>query len=178
MKTIILVCGKKRAGKDTFFNILSVAGIENIHKRKFAAPMYETVNTAFGYEINDDNKEIVNQKLGIAPRKWMQEYGDMMKRICGTDIFAKICSNDIDASEDGIFVITDCRFQEEIDYIKNRFENVFSILVRRGNIVSMDEHISEKLNVKTDFMIENNKDLGEYADVVCDWYEENIGRGL
>lgn len=175
MKNIILVCGKKRAGKDTFFNILDIKHPERFSRMKFAAPMYETVNTAFGYEINDDNKETFDIRLNITPRKWMQEYGDMMKRICGPAIFASILAEQVDNTDAETIIVTDCRFQEEIDFMRQMFDNVISVLVKRDKVVSIDNHISERLDIKPDFIIENYGDLGDYADKVCDWYDKTIG---
>lgn len=170
---IILVCGKKQVGKDTFYNIMDIAYPQKFTRMKFAAPIYEAANVVFGYKITEENKEREDMLLGITPRKWMQEYGDMMKFLCGKDIFPSILVENIKSEN---IIVTDCRFQEEIDYLKIAYgSNVFSIRINRPGQILNETHVSEKLDIITDYVIENDSDINSYADKVLDLYENITG---
>jgi len=161
---IILVCGKKQVGKDTFFNIMDIAYPEKYTRMKFAKHIYDAAEVVFGYKITEENKERVDNLLGITPRKWMQEHGDMMKRLCGKDIFPSILVENTISKN---IIVTDCRFQEEIDYLKVAYgSEVVSIKINRPAQISIDEHISEKLDIKTDYIIDNNSDMNTYIQKV------------
>ncbi len=161
---IILVCGKKQVGKDTFFNIMDIAYPHKFTRMKFAKPIYDAAAVVFGYKITEENKEMVDNLLGITPRKFMQEHGDMMKRLCGNDIFPSLLVEKIKSEN---IIITDCRFQYEIDYLKIAYgAGMVSIRINRPAQISTDEHISEKLDIKTDYTIDNNSGMNTYVQKV------------
>ena len=126
---IFIICGKARAGKDTFCSLIRKYYKEkNIH----------SINLQFSSYIKEYAKKIANWDGDDTdkPRELLQQLGTevirkkidplfFVKRIIG-DI--KVYSNYFD-----IITISDARTKVEVDSIKKEFDNVYAIKVVRPN---------------------------------------------
>jgi len=152
---IIGVIGKKRSGKDTTGDYL--INNKGYMKYSFAAPLKKAAMEIFGFtddQVNGDLKEVIDPRWGVTPRNILQVMGtelfqfDIQKYIpefknIGREIWVKrfklwYTENEI---KDNI-VITDVRFQHEVDAIINLGGVVWKI--ERPSLSFIDEHPSEK----------------------------------
>ena len=81
------------------------------------------------------------------------------------DIFRRECPNN------KLIVVTDVRFQNEADAIKEK-GGIILYIQRDG--VAEDGHESEKIDVKYDYMLENNgtlEQLYKEVDVIFNYYD-------
>lgn len=126
---IFIICGKARAGKDTFCSL-----IRKYYKEQGIC----SVNLQFSSYIKEYAKKIANWDGDDTdkPRELLQELGTevirnkidplfFVKRIIG-DI--KVYSNYFD-----IITISDARTKVEVDSIKKSFDDVYAIKVVRPN---------------------------------------------
>lgn len=181
---IIGITGKKYNGKDTIGDFL--VKNHNYTKLSFAAPLKSACKEIFAFDdqqLYGDLKEEVDPRWGFSPRQALQ--------FVGTELFRKQMKN-LDSSIDEKFwvkcmemklkkifassqksriVITDVRFQNEIELIKS-FCDTEIWKVENANIISNDTHESEKMIddlVGLDEIIYNNstiKDLYRKVDAL------------
>ena len=159
-KKIIILTGKKRAGKDTF---CFYSGFRNM---KLALPIKDIANIFFGKEITDDQKEIVDLEIGISPREFMQKFGnEFSKDLTSDNIWLDNLVRRLRTTQDSHICVTDCRFQFEADGII-RFAKENNCNYRVVKIVRdtglEDSHITEICDVSADITIENNGSLEEF----------------
>lgn len=181
MKTIILVSGKKRAGKDTVAQMIveQLNSDYSISRLSFAEPMKEILADTFDVELEDleDYKnfpklypvmvlhpELVESfELSTDMRKILQRFGtEAMKKQFGDDVWSELLYKKIYSD---ITVVSDWRFKSELEFLKKQPDvKVVTIRVNRIGQVVHDEHISEKDldDVKTDFTL-NNEDGQLYS---------------
>lgn len=129
--TIIGLTGYKRSGKDTIGNYL--VNNYNFTRIAFADTLKEACKIIFGFTdeqvYGDDLKEINDEYWQHTPRDILQKVGSELFRnrlpeICNNisdDIWIRSVEKKIlDLVEEGHtkFVITDIRYQNEIDFIK------------------------------------------------------------
>lgn len=186
MKTIILVSGKKRAGKDTVAQMIveQLNSAYSISRLSFAEPMKEILADTFDVELEDleDYKnspklypvmvlhpELVESfELSTDMRKILQRFGtEAMKKQFGDDVWSELLYKKIYSD---ITVVPDWRFKSELEFLKKQPDvKVVTIRVNRIGQVVHDEHISEKDldDVKTDFTLNNEDDN-------LDWLEEQV----
>lgn len=161
MKTIILVSGKKRAGKDTVAQMIveQLQGAYSISRLSFAEPMKEILADTFDVELEDledfKNKpkeypivimhpELVESfELSTDFRKLLQRFGtEAMKKQFGDDVWSELLYKKIHSD---ITVVSDWRFKSELEFLKKQPDvKVFTVRVNRVGQVVHDEHISEK----------------------------------
>jgi hypothetical protein len=146
---IVGFVGTKGVGKDTAANVLVFR--HGFVRRKFAQPIKEACGIIFqlpqDHFENDSHKERVNARHGISPRQMMQMLGtDMFRRMVDVDFwihhFQDWCA---DQPDDTKVVVTDLRFQNEIDAVK-RLGGLVVCIKRQGGEGrhrSIDNHITE-----------------------------------
>lgn len=202
-KTVFLISGKLRAGKNQFADYLyqefknkfnlkvsydSFAQPVKDNTKTDFKPIYEYLNVIVNklkdtietiemstYEYNKLN-ELLNL-IKVEDKNFYEEKTKltrMLLQIYGTDIFRNKVNNDYWASallknllqkEDDVILITDVRFLNEIDIIKNQnYFNVFTIRVNRpmDRNDMVNEHQSEKAldgYEKWDYVINNDSTL-------------------
>ena len=99
-------------------------------------------------EVYDPNyKEVFNEFFGMTPRKAMQTIGTMFRENFGKDIWLKYFESDVcvNCKRNDIAFVTDIRFPNEADYIKDHFD-CFFIKVERPSLdltLPMYQHESE-----------------------------------
>ena len=169
LPNIIGICGKKYHGKDTVANYL----VEKYGYKRiaFADPIKEICKNIFGLsneQLYGNKKEDIDDYWKISPRQLMQFIGTDLFRNntekvmpdIGENIWihvlVKKISDEIHKDPHARFVITDVRFENELEYIAKL--NGLKIKVQRNNIINTDNHVSEsyidKLNV--DYIINND----------------------
>jgi len=160
---LIGINGYQRVGKDTFLLLANKLSCGKFGRVGLADPLRAFSYAVFG-EYGDEMKEIVNDQLGFSPRILMQKCGtEFMRNTFGDDIWLRIAKNKIDQiNNDGkIPVITDVRFSNEAEFVKNQGGIVIQI---KRNGFGGSGHASEKgIDDKlVDFIIENNGTMQDY----------------
>jgi hypothetical protein len=152
---IIGVTGKKRSGKDTFFEaVRQEYGICKTHSYSFATPVYEMVNTLLcnvpGGAGTLDKEDII-QPFGVSLRHMLQTLGtEWGRNLVHPDIWAMLGRMYLDKvsypvnSRPSIFVFTDVRFDNEAKMIKNCGGYIVHVSRFSGSVpVDADLHASE-----------------------------------
>lgn len=169
MSKIILICGKKRSGKDTIANYLHQQfGYKNM---KISASIKSICKILFDFsddQMENDDKEKIDPKWNISPRQAFQFIGtDMMqykiqellpnigKLFWIKSFIEKIKNTSIP------IVVSDVRFIHEYEELKKIF-NIIVIRVERDTTYD-DTHISEKeyLEIPYDILIKNNSTISD-----------------
>jgi dephospho-CoA kinase len=135
MSKLIGILGRKRVGKDTSADYL--VNNYNCTKIAIATPIKDATKILFNLIDEDvyENKDIVNEKWSVPPRKLI--------KWLGTDIFRKAINDILPDSKDnhwinlamdkyneinGNVVISDVRFQNCIDVIHNNGGIIIKII--------------------------------------------------
>jgi hypothetical protein len=185
---IIGVLGEKRHGKDTIGDYL--VSKYGFTKESFAKPVKDIAKTIFGFndeQLYGDLKETIDPIWNVTPRKVMQIIGteigqqDLINRITelswvGRHIWVHSLFNRL--RNDLNYVITDVRFQHEVDRIKE--EGGIVIKVVRPSLITdnMDLHPSEAELRSIDnytYLIENDSTINslyEQIDVLYNFFNK------
>ncbi len=171
--TIIGLIGLKRSGKDTFADyIVEKYGYE---KYSFAGPLKDACKIMFclnDEQIDGNLKEVIDPRFGISPRHMFQFMGTEVMR----ELFPKISEkytvkesfwihrfkiwyND---NKDKNIIVSDIRFQDEANAIKNLGGTL--IKINNPRIQNIDNHKSEKDvdNLQYDYIINNDETIENY----------------
>jgi hypothetical protein len=185
-KTIILLSGAKRSGKDTvgqmiFDQLLASFNFYPI-KTSFAAKLKEASATLANIIYNTDcfkvehfSDESVRQGdypfikgawagKQICLRTVLQDFGTEVCRKCidhsiWIDTVVKFIKTNVN---NYVFIITDMRFPNEINKITKKFKNTYnilSILIKRQGLESTDTHESESF-------FQQMEQEGLYTDII------------
>ena len=167
LASVIAICGAKRSGKDTLADhLVARYGYEKI---KLADPIKHVVKYLFAFDDNQvgesDDKDIIDPKWNITPRKAMQFFGtDMMQYKLqellpniGRKFWINRLMTKLDPNKK--YVISDLRFVHEYEEL-NKI-NTFIIKVDRPTNTSIDKHASESeyTNIPVHLFIRNDKSI-------------------
>lgn len=155
MRKIILINGKKRAGKDYIANILKekLGNCEIFH---YADSMKQIIADTFEISLEElenfknENVEITFNGKRTTFRRVLQCFAtEACKKVFGKDIWKQIVLNKMENSNAEYIIIPDFRFPEE--YI----EDSLTVKVLGGD--TNDTHISESAlnDFKFDYIIDN-----------------------
>ena len=167
---IIGITGRKRHGKDTLGDYL----VQHYGYTKigFADALKEGCRHIFGF--NDDqlygnSKEIDDEFWKASPRKVLQYvatelFRDQISRVLPEvkdDIWVKVVEKTILQNPDKKYVITDVRFNNELEFVKKY--NGLTLKVQRDTLTNIDSHISESFidELKTHYTLKNSGTLEE-----------------
>ena len=161
MKNLIGFAGRQGSGKDTCSDIL----VERHGYIKFAFADAVKLSCKNLFDLSDNQlwgtaKDIIDDRYGQSPRQLMQKLGTdfvrhMVRESFWIDKFAEWY-----ADTDRDVVVSDVRFQDEVDMIRKLGGRVFMVL--RLSNQKLDSHCSEQselLNV--DGLINNNGSLDD-----------------
>lgn len=191
MHRLIGIIGCPGAGKDTCGDYLvERAGYQ---RTSFAKRVKDVAHAAFGWNramlegITSESRtwrEHVDDYWGISPREALQKIGtEMFRTLIHPDFWVKAVIKEIsDAPVTTRFVITDCRFENEVEaikalggkiiYIQRGIHPAWAALARSGSPYSSDSgvHITDwnpyALSKFADIEINNNGTLDElYAQI-------------
>ena len=207
MRNIIALTGLKGSGKDTTADYI-IKNYENWEKDSFAGTLKDAVSVIFGWDrkmlagetpedriIRETPDEYWTSKLGfeVTPRNILQKFGtDCLRNHFHPDIWVNSLEKKIRNSDKNI-IITDCRFKNEIDTLKNLgatfiriewnkpewFDKVKELNLKNYNIQGIknlipevkDVHISELDWIgydKPDFLLYGNNNLSVlYGQIDC-----------
>lgn len=169
---IIGLSGKARVGKDTAAEFLAQHGFKRI---AFADPLKNAASIMFGIPRSDfddpEKKEKLNLDWALSPRQIAQRLGtEGGRNVFGHSFWVKRAALTIkqlvEAHGPSDFVITDCRFDEEAEWIRRRGGIV--IEVRRKDAAPVAAHSSENgiSEFLVDERIDNNGTLEEFEAAV------------
>ena len=183
---VIGITGKKYNGKDTVSDYICIK--YGFNKIAFADPLKQVCKIIF--EFNDDQlygnkKEEIDMRWNISPRKIFQYIGTDLIRKQMCKIIPDIQDNfwvkclietmkcELKLNPTSNFMISDIRFQNEIDSIKKEFSHCQIIRVVRPSVNLVDNHESETMidNLKNiDNELINNGTLEDLYNMV----EQNL----
>lgn len=170
MKTVILIKGAKRSGKDTTADImLRLMQCYNATRLSFAEPMKEILADTFC--VSRDYLESAKNEPEAYPssipkiygieetsdmRQILQRFGtEAMKKQFGDDVWVELLYNKIHSD---ITIVSDWRFESELAYLKSKDDiKVITVEVVRVGQINNDTHVSERDldDVSCDFKLEN-----------------------
>lgn len=154
---LIGLVGRKHSGKDTFADYL--VNHYGFTKQAFAGPVKEICRVMFlltPEQLEDpQQKETVDKRWGLSPRQMMQKVGtDMVRQVWDENFWLKnmdlrLCDGDV--------VISDVRFPNEAQYIRDRGGVLVRIVCSKE---TTDTHTSEtsQESIQEDVSIVNEKD--------------------
>jgi hypothetical protein len=170
---IIGVSGKKRSGKDTFFEILK----ESLNTR-YSVKKYAFANKVKDFSIKYFNVPSVDIKEE-KNRFILQGVGQLLRDEINKDfwvnsLFSEIHKNRL-ANPNEISVITDVRYQNEADKILS-IDSGILVRVENPNNMLSDYHESENdlNNYPFDIKIINDGSIDDYQRKVKKWITENL----
>lgn len=119
MSNIIGICGVARVGKDTLFEAISqCCPNKRIHRRAFADGLKEECEQFLSSNVGISAfTEDEGEKLLIRP--FLVTYGTHLRRKMDPYCWIKIVSKSIERSTGEIFIITDLRYENELDWVKD-----------------------------------------------------------
>lgn len=145
---IVGFVGTKGVGKDTAADVL--VSDHGFVRRKFAQPIKEACAMLFQvpeHHFEGPEKEVVVEKHGLSPRQMMQMLGtDMFRNMVNPDFwirhFEQWC---FEQSLNTRVVVTDLRFQNEVDAVKRLGGFIVKIArsAGEGRHRSTDAHVTE-----------------------------------
>ena len=179
---VIGLVGKAGSGKDTVFSLLHAM-----------VPDKEFVRLAFGDEVKKevaDRHEIpvqVIEENKAVFRVILQKWGTDYRRVQHEGYWIDKVKTQIDFLRDNVdvVVITDVRFMNEVDYIKNKCKGVIIRVIGKHNRLLHSTHRSEtELDKLTpDWNLPNDKGLPELSEGISfliqelDLMEDTDGQG-
>ena len=170
MQKIVLINGKKRAGKDYVARILqqelNKCGLTSCIE-SFADPIKDIIATTLGLTLSEldnfKNKKsliVINGKEVCDARLMLQRFGtEAMKSWFGDDVWAKLLYENIKNIKADVIIVPDFRFNVE------KRKNTFTLKVVNDNVDKAcdDNHQSE--NELNDFKFDHVIDNTGYKDI-------------
>lgn len=165
---LIGLVGKKGSGKDTLADF--IVKEYSFVKYAYATPLKEACKILF--LLSDDQlhdrelKETIDNRWDMTPRKMMQTMGtDLIRTHIDPNFWIKHFSLWFKNNSEKNVIVTDCRFQNEIDIVIKLGGKIIKI----NRETEFDEHESEvgidKLQ-NIDFIINNNSTKSNLFDQV------------
>ena len=145
MKTVVLINGKKRSGKDYLSSLLRKQ--LNGEILSFASPMKAIIARTFGISLKEleDYKNREVDVFGTNFRKILQNFGtEAMKPVFGDNVWAKLCVDKAMDSHKDYIIISDWRFMVEYRELLSRNCTVIPINIHNDDLLQEDIHCSEQ----------------------------------
>ena len=158
---IIILSGKAESGKNKVADIF-----KNIYEEK----KIKTVIISYAFYLKEYAKKITtwNGEEETKPRTFLQQIGDYVKKIDNKFLINRLLQ-DIEVYKNyfDVIIVSDARFIEEINCIKEKYENVsvINIIGKENSLNNIEKnHITEtaldNYNLY-DFIIENKGSIEE-----------------
>ena len=173
---IIGFAGAKGSGKDTGFKLIDELYPNRFQRVAFADPIKNTICQIFGLTVDQLNivKRIndiaivdnnTNEHYGhLSGRNLVREIG-MLMRNYDDQQFNRYVENIIKSNRDQDFIITDVRFDNEIELIKR----IGGVVIRVDRDCCLyDNHVTEQQCQNPDYIIDNNTSIDHYKQQLKD----------
>ncbi len=187
---VVLVSSKEtgsRSGKNSFADGMISSVVDNysgiiINGFELSAPIKAICHHAFHLNREQMTTDLKDRPCGVkikgvtdnaSPRQLMQLIGtEIFRNTFDTDIWIDRCCEKIEmwfANPENypynmIAVITDVRFNNEVEKIRSKFENTLLVDIVRSNHKNVTSHLSDNgldSSLVYDFIIQNDKTLEE-----------------
>lgn len=189
---IIGFCGKKRSGKDTGASIL--INKYGFIRYAFADALKNACSEIFllsEEQVNGNKKEEIDERWNLSPRKIFQIFGTEIFREKLDNFFPELkeyknnfwinrfklwYNNETKKNPNVKIVITDIRFPNEAEIVKELGGNIIKVQRNNNNKNNNDKHSSESLidTIKGDFNIINDRDIKTYHVEIDNIYNNLI----
>jgi hypothetical protein len=148
---LVGILGKKRHGKDTIAEYC-IKKFDYTQKT-YAGPLKDICKILFSFnneQLYGDKKEDIDEFWEVSPRAlykfigtdfFRKQMNDLIPGI-GDKFWVKIMRQFVSQNKDKKIIISDARFQNEVDMIHEMGGIIIKVV--RPSIISVDEHISEK----------------------------------
>jgi hypothetical protein len=178
---LIGLLGKKQSGKDTAGDYLQHK--YGFTKYSFADPLKQACHILF--DLNHDqlygsitNKETIDPRWNKTPRQILQYVGtDLMRNQIRKDFWTHLLKLKYKSNQNT--VVTDCRFQNEVDCIHELGGVVIKII--RPDSKHSDSHASEidmDCITNHNYTIHNNDELNVYYEKIDMVYESVLNKTI
>jgi len=141
---LIGIAGKARSGKNTMANFIQAE--YGGYQYSFAGPLRRMLKAGFGIDMDNnaywqDNKETVIPAFGKSPRQMMQTLGtEWGRNLVNRGIWLILAQQELFNRGPGM-IVTDVRFEDEAEWIRNHRGVV--IHIDRPNAAQVSTHNSE-----------------------------------
>jgi len=176
---IIGITGRKFSGKDTLGCYF--VNHRNYIRFAYADALKNATRAIFDFndeQLNGNKKETIDEFWGVTPRQVLQFIGTDLFRNHGSELLPQVGNNIwiwvvkrklkkiLDENPDAKIVITDVRFENELNLIKELGGQI--IKVKREIQNNSDNHESEKYidELYCDISVENNGTISEFYDKI------------
>ena len=158
---IILITGKAGSGKSTLAAIFEEHGFKNVALADKLKEFTYKCLQVFGIKI-DSLKDLYEQSTKTQYRTYLQKLGtECFRETFGDDFWCDVLMNDIRDAPN--VVISDIRYENEIEYFKQRFECVVVKIVRNNSILTdSQQHHSSEIGIRDelcDVILNNNSSI-------------------
>jgi len=170
---IYIVAGKARSGKSTACKF-----IEEI----YASKNIKVLNLMYSEYLKNYTKKITNWDGNerTKPRSFLQQLGDLIRKEMGNDFFVNRLIEDVSIYKKyyNIFTISDARFPNEIECIKQKYDVVTIYIehIESNELTTLEQaHITEtSLDNYTnfDYKIKNDGTIEELKEKIYKIIEE------
>jgi len=190
-KTIVLINGKKRSGKDFSASILheKLAVKNTVTTMSVAGPMKNIISTIFGISLEQLDKfknEPENYMIkidgfpeyeGTTFRQTLTRFGtDAMYPEFGENVWADLFVSKIKESKSDIILVPDFRYiSEHVSALETGF-NVVTLFINNDECDSVDTHRSE--TELDDFRFDYSIDNTGYSEKLYDYLDTFIAEKL
>lgn len=179
MYQVIAVSGMSKHGKDTFSDY--IVKKHGFKKFSIADPLKEVCKIIFDFDddqLYGDKKDFIDYRWKCTPRKCFQYIGtDLFRENLHKiipDIEKNIWIKSLQVKIDKHFkenpyipvVISDVRFENEIEYLRKSNLTVYSIRITNPRIKYSDNHESEEIKFNTNFTIINDSSLDMFYEKI------------
>lgn len=142
---IVAICGRHGAGKTTISKYLQKY---NFTELSFAEPVKKICHIISGIDYETllgetpkariDREEISDTIIGKTGRQWLQLIGTLMRNHVDQDIWLKIVEKKLKDNPTKNIVITDCRYKNEYDKIKELGGKIIVVYRSESDLIISD----------------------------------------
>lgn len=170
MTTLVALTGPAGAGKDTVAELISTLH-PSVTRYAFARPIKQML-AALGMEepLDRAEKEAVNPAFGFSYRRAAQTLGTEWGRSLHPDLWLNRAEAQYRQCTAQVFVITDCRFANEVQWVRELGGHVVHVVGRAAKLsAGAATHASEGgvHALPMDYVLDNSTDgLGPLSEQI------------